>query len=90
MKRVYGTDGSSVLLGDDCADRVQWVSNEFASRGKSFSVTDGYRPTGVPADYWIDTAAKTRTGGFNQYFAIGQHERRGGAYAAPVGSPTTP
>lgn len=93
MKRVYGTEGtgpggkgrSSVLLGDDCADRVQWVSNEFAARGKSFSVTDGYRPDGVEADYWVDNPSKTSTGGFNQWYAIGQHRRRGAAYAAPVG-----
>lgn len=94
MKRVYGTEGtgpkgvgrSSVLLGDDIADRVQWVSNEFAAAGKSFSVTDGYRPDGVPADYYVDDASETSTGGFNQWYAIGQHKRRNAAYAAPVGS----
>lgn len=86
MKRVYGTNGTSVLLGDDVADRVQWVSNEFKARGKSFSVTDGYRPDGVEADYWVDNPSETSTGGFNQWYAIGQHRRRGGAYAAPVGS----
>ena len=94
MKRVYGTPGtgpkgvgrSSVLLGDDCADRVQWVSNEHEAAGKRFSVTDGYRPDGVEADYWVDDSSKTSTGGFNQWYAIGQHKRRGAAYAAPVGS----
>lgn len=86
MKRVYGTNGTSVLLGDDVADRVQWVSNEFKARGKSFSVTDGYRPDGVESDYWVDNPSETSTGGFNQWYAIGQHKRRGAAYAAPVGS----
>lgn len=86
MKRVYGTNGTSVLLGDDIADRVQWVSNEFKARGKSFSVTDGYRPAGVESDYWVDNPSKTSTGGFNQWYAIGQHKRRNAAYAAPVGS----
>lgn len=91
MKRVYGTEGtggkgrSSVMLGDDIADRVQWVSNEFGAAGKSFSVTDGYRPDGAPGDYYVDDASKTSTGGFNQWYAIGQHRRRGAAYAAPVG-----
>ena len=86
MKRVYGTNSTSVLLGDDVADRVQWVSNEFKARGKSFSVTDGYRPDGVESDYWVDSPSETSTGGFNQWYAIGQHKRRGAAYAAPVGS----
>ena len=86
MKRVYGTNSTSVLLGDDVADRVQWVSNEFKARGKSFSVTDGYRPDGVESDYWVDNPSETSTGGFNQWYAIGQHKRRGAAYAAPVGS----
>lgn len=94
MKRVYGTPGtasdgkgrSSVLLGDDCADRVQWVSNEHEAAGKSFKVTDGYRPRGVPADYYIDDETKTSSGGFNQYYARGQHFRRGAPYAAPPGN----
>ena len=92
MITVYGTPGtgagggrSQVEMGDDAGIRVQWVSNEFEARGKRFSVTDGYRPTGVKADYYIDQAVKTSTGGFNQWYAIGQHERRNAAYAAPAG-----
>ena len=93
MKRAYGTRGtaddgvgrSSALFGDDMADRVQWVSNEHEAAGKSFKITDGFRPDGVPADYWVDNPSETSTGGFNQWYAIGQHRRRGAAYAAPVG-----
>ena len=93
MRTVYGTPGtgpggkgrSQVEMGDDAGIRVQWVSNEFEARGKRFSVTDGYRPTGVESDYWVDNPSKTSTGGFNQWYAIGQHKRRNAAYAAPAG-----
>ena len=92
MITVYGTPGtgpsggrSQVEMGDDAGIRVQWVSNEFEARGKRFSVTDGYRPTGIESDYWVDDESKTSTGGFNQWYAIGQHKRRNAAYAAPAG-----
>lgn len=97
MITVYGTPGtgpgggrSQVEMGDDAGIRVQWVSNEFEARGKSFGVTDGYRPDGVEADYWIDQAVKTSTKSFNQWYAIGQHKRKGAPYAAPVGSSDHP
>lgn len=97
---VYGTDGtgpggkgrSSVVMGDDAGVRLQWVSNEFGARGKRFSVTEGYRPVGVPADRFIKSNAfglpvtPTSTGGSNQYFQKGREDRGETPSAATPGT----
>lgn len=91
MKRVYGTPGtapdgksrSSSMAGDDIADRVQWVSNTFESMGKPFTVTEIWRPVGVPADRDVKYAEDTSTGGFNQYYAKGVQDRGGPNAATP-------
>ena len=75
MRTVYGTDGSKAQLADDIATRVQWVANEFKARGKRFRMTEGYRPTGVPADRYVTQERLTSTGGSNQWYQVGRMDR---------------
>lgn len=72
---------SAMVLVEDCyfepdtAARVIWAVNEVRRRGGRVGITEGYRPLGVPADFYVLSPSRTSTGGSNQWFQKGREAR---------------
>lgn len=83
--------------------RISWAVPEARYRSRNSGiviVTEGYRPLGIPSDFYIRDASQTSTGGSNQWFQKGREARgetpsaatpgfsnHGFALAADVGGP---